>query len=67
MKIEIDEAIVNDFREAMFIELLMQDYSLIKGNLNSYTHPDDVKYDRKLLKAYKKILNYYGESVDEID
>ncbi len=60
MKIEFDNELLHDIKDAVFIEFLKDDLDSVKQNLLNSTHPDDIKYDKKLLKAYRRILDYYG-------
>jgi len=59
MKIEIDGNMVNDLKDKLMVNFLMDDLK----SLVEYKdlHPDDVKYNKKLTKAYKRILSYYGQ------
>lgn len=60
MKIEFDNEFIYHFKDAVMIEFLKEDLDAVKDNLDNDCHPDDVKYNKKLLKAYKRILDYYG-------
>lgn len=60
MKIEFDNELLFDIKDAVFIEFLKDDLDSIKQNILYHTHPDDIKYDKKLIKAYRRILDYYG-------
>lgn len=64
MKIEFETAFMNEFiyqlKNAVMIEFLKDDLESVKQNLIEDSHPDDVKYNKKLLKAYRKVLDYYG-------
>ena len=60
MKIEFDNEFMCQLKDAVFIEFLKDDLRTILDNKKIYLHPDDIKYDKKLIKAYKRILDYYG-------
>ncbi len=64
MKIEFETAFMNEFmnqlKDAVFIEFLKDDLNEVRSNLKNDFHPDDVKHNKKLIKAYKRILDYYG-------
>jgi len=47
-------------KDNFMIEFLKDDVDTIKLNLLNPLHEDDEKLDRKLLKAYSRILKYYG-------
>lgn len=64
MKIELDRASVNDLKDKLFVNFLIDDLSFIIMDSGSHQHPDDVKYDKKLIKAYKRILDYYGHDTE---
>ena len=58
MKIELDRAMVNDLKDTLFIKFLLDDLETLLQYQEA--HPDDIKYNKKLIKAYKRILDYYG-------
>ena len=62
MKIEIDGHMVNNLKDKLMINFLVDDLK----NVMEYdaSHLDDVKYYKKLIKAYKRILDYYGYDDD---
>lgn len=60
MKIELDNELLQYIKDAMFIDFLKDDLETVKLCLKEDTQPDDIKYDKKLLKAYRRILKYYG-------
>ena len=64
MKIELSEEALYRLKETLIIEFLKDDIETIKMNQLSPLHKDDIKYDKKLLKAYKTILKYYGVDND---
>lgn len=51
-------------KDNFMIEFLKDDVDTIKLNLLNPLHEDDEKLDRKLLKAYSRILKYYGVADD---
>lgn len=51
-------------KDNFMIEFLKDDVDTIKLNLLNPLHEDDEKLDRKLLKAYSRILKYYGVDND---
>jgi hypothetical protein len=64
MKIEFDNELIFQIKDAIMVQLLKDDVDSVKQNLKEAQHPDDIKYDKKLLKAYRTILKYYGEAYD---
>jgi len=62
MKIELDTNMVNDLKDKLMVSFLIDDLE----SLREYTaiHPDDIKYNKKLAKAYLRILDYYGQGND---
>jgi hypothetical protein len=60
MKIEFGDDFRYQFKDAVMVEFLKDDLENVKQNLAEDYHPDDVKYNKKLIKAYKRILDYYG-------
>lgn len=62
MKFELKSEILYVIKDALMVEFLKDDLDSVKQNLVEDTHPADVKYNKKLLKAYKRILKYYGET-----
>jgi len=60
MKIEFDNEFMYQLKDAVFIEFLRDDLRTILETEEHYRHQDDIKYDKKLIKAYKRILDYYG-------
>lgn len=64
MKIEFDNEILYSLKEALMIEFLKDDLDSVKQSLEEDTHPNDVKYNKKLLKAYRRVLKYYGVEVE---
>ena len=64
MKIELDDEVLYHLKDAIMIEFLKDDVDTIKINQLRPLHEDDVEYDKKLLKAYSRILKYYGVDND---
>lgn len=62
MKIEFDNELIFQIKDAVMVQFLKDDVDSVKKSLGEDTHPVDVKYNKKLLKAYKRILKYYGET-----
>ena len=60
----IDGELFYQLKDALMIDFLKDDVDTIKLNLIRPLHEDDKKLDRKLLKAYKLILKYYGVDDD---
>ena len=60
MKIEFDNEFMYQLKDVVFIEFLRDDLRTILETEEYYRHQDDIKYDKKLIKAYKRILDYYG-------
>ena len=58
MKIELDRAMINDLKDTLFVKFLLDDLEMLFEYQE--LHPDDIKYNKKLIKAYKRILDYYG-------
>lgn len=69
MKLEIDSSAFDDIFKAILIE----DWKTVKGEVNRlrsiespYSHHlDDIKYNKKLKKAYERIIRYvcsHGEA-----
>ena len=65
MKIELDNEVLYQLKDAVMIEFLKDDLdTVIKSQHCNWVHTDDVKFDKKLIKAYKTILKYYGVDND---
>ena len=64
MKIEFDNELIFQIKDAVMIKFLKEDLESVKKSLVEDTHPVDVKYNKKLLKAYRTVLKYYGEAYD---
>lgn len=64
MKIEFDNELIYQLKDALFINFLKDDLDTVKKSLADSSHPVDLEYDKKLIKAYKRILRYYGVNDD---
>lgn len=64
MKIEIEDELLYQIKDAVMVEFLKEDLEVVKDSLYRAGHEDDIKYDKKLIKAYKTILKYYGVKDD---
>jgi hypothetical protein len=60
MKIELDRELVNELKDKLFVQFLNDDLETLLLDLSTDQHIDDIKYTRKLVKAYVRILKYYG-------
>ena len=49
-----------DIKEAVLVAFLKDDLANIKDSMDTAWHEDDIKYNKKLIKAYKTVLKYYG-------
>ena len=61
---KLDPELYWALKDSLMIEFLKDDVDTIKLNLLSPLHEDDEKLDKKLLKAYTRILKYYGVDND---
>jgi hypothetical protein len=64
MKIEFDDEFLYQLKDAVFVNFLKHDLETILESEKKYRHPNDLKYNKKLIKAYRKILEYYGVQND---
>ena len=65
MKIELDDDCFDKLKDNLMIAFLKDDIDTVEWALNNgYQHLDDIEYNKKLLKAYKRILKYYGVTND---
>lgn len=64
MKIELDRELVNELKDKLFVQFLNDDLETLLLELSVDQHIVDLKYTRKLVKAYVRILNYYGQGDD---
>ena len=60
MNIEIDDNLFYDLKDKFMIKFLQDDLKTIELSQQWQWHKDDKKMDKKLMKAYKLILEYYG-------
>ena len=61
MKIAIeidDDSVISDALDYVVLSHLKNAKQIIK--LTKSTHPDDIKQDRKVLKALNVLIEYYG-------
>lgn len=61
MKVDIDVDVVDEVVDAVVVSWIKDNLEMIK-RIDGYLHPDDVKYNKKLVKALNLILDYMGES-----
>lgn len=61
---QINKELFYAIKDNFMIEFLKDDIDTIKLNLLNPLHEDDEKLDKKLLKAYTRILKYYGVDND---
>lgn len=59
--IDLETETMHQIKDNIMVAFLKDDLDTIRNTEGSYRHPDDIKYDKKLMKAYKTILKYYGE------
>ena len=59
---DVDNEVMYQFKDAVMVQFLKSDLGTVKMNLKQSNYPVDIKYDKKLIKAYKRILKYYGEN-----
>lgn len=60
MKVDIAVEVVDNVVDAVVVCWVKDNLRMIK-NIDGYLHPDDVKYNKKLVKALNLILDYVGE------
>jgi len=61
MKIELEDEFIYQIKDAFMIEFLKDDLNtVLEVQSGAWMHEDDIKYNKKLIKAYKRILDYYG-------
>ena len=61
VKVEIPVDVVDEVVDAVVVSWIKDNLEMIK-RIDGYLHPDDVKYNKKLVKALKLVLDYVGES-----
>jgi len=65
MKIEFEDEFIYQLKDAVMVAFLKDDLdTVIKYKADGWVHPNDAKYNKKLVKAYKQILDYYGEEIE---
>ena len=66
MKLEFEDEFVYQIKDAVMVAFLKDDLrTILDTHMVNWVHPDDRKYNKKLVKAYKRILDYYGVKDDE--
>ena len=60
MKIEISDEVLYAIKDSIMIEFLKDDLDTLQKSQMVDWHEDDLKENKKLIKAYKLILKYYG-------
>ena len=61
----INKELFYNLKDALMVDFLIDDIDTIKLKPDfEYMDEDDFKNDKKLLKAYKTILKYYGVDYD---
>ena len=61
MKVDIAVEVVDNVVDAVVASWIKDNLEMIE-RIDGYLHPDDVKYNKKLVKAFTLLLNYMGES-----
>lgn len=64
MKIDIAVEVVDSVVDSVVVSWIKDNLEMIE-RIDGYLHPDDVKYNKKLVKALKIILDYVGEGDEE--
>jgi hypothetical protein len=65
MKIEFDNDSFYELKDKLTVEFLKQDLKDIESDMEyPFIHKADIKFNKKLIKAYKTILKYHG-AIDE--
>lgn len=64
MKIDINVNVIDEVVDAVVVSWIKDNLEMIK-RIDGYLHPDDVKYNKKLVKAFNLVLDYMGESHEE--
>ena len=60
MKIDINVNVIDEVVDAVVVSWIKDNLEMIK-RIDGYLHPDDVKYNKKLVKSLNLILDYIGE------
>lgn len=61
MKVDIAVEVVDNVVDAVVASWIKDNLEMIE-RIDGYLHPDDVKYNKKLVKALNLVLDYMGES-----
>lgn len=61
MKVDIAVEVVDNVVDAVVASWIKDNLEMIE-RIDGYLHPDDVKYNKKLVKAFNLLLDYMGES-----
>ena len=61
MKVDIAVEVVDNVVDAVVVSWIKDNLEMIE-RIDGYLHPDDVKYNKKLVKAFNLLLDYMGES-----
>lgn len=64
MKVDIAVEVVDSVVDSVVVSWIKDNLKMIEGS-DGYLHPDDVKYNKKLVKAFKRVLDYVGEGNEE--
>ena len=64
MKIELEDDFFYNLKDSLMVDFLKEDLSTVKWFLERDKHPVDIKNNKKVIKAYKTILKYYGVNDD---
>ena len=64
MKVDIAVEVVDNVVDAVVVSWIKDNLEMIE-RIDGYLHPDDVKYNKKLVKALRRVLDYVGESNEE--
>ena len=60
MNIELSDVVLYAIKDSIMIEFLKDDLDTLQKSQMVDWHEDDLKENKKLIKAYKLILKYYG-------
>ena len=65
MKVTLEDDILFYIKDRCMVDFLKDDLDTIIQSENiDWVHCDDRKLNKKLIKAYKRILQYYGEKIE---
>ena len=63
ISVEIEDC---ELQSQLFIQLLKKQLEDSQGYIYTFIHPDDIKYNKKIVKACKVLLEYYiGEKYED--